>query len=312
MKNTKILDHRFFIRLDFDHSLKANIFFQTNPQNRENLANQLLLYDEIVIPTKDFGIVPIIINWFGLKLFIEALENNTFSFLHTNSLLGYGGNGLGISGFTITDGGKLFKWWQDAMFRDSSIAVEQQLKNMCPFISKTGRERIVLEILNKNKEVEYNNDFFMKNIVHETYHNDIEKNEEFCKYIIEDVPKSKDGTIHLEKLPGIDPNQMRALNQEGKIENSIDLVLRIAEINMELYMATIAEGADLLTSEGTDVLIKNKLIRSGIAENNLDNFMSLLVFRDIPNIGRALALGDYSFAELWKTRQKKNAIEFRN
>jgi hypothetical protein len=62
MKSDSIIDSRLFIRLDLDISLKINLLFQINLSNVSHLANQLLLYEKIVIPTKDFGIVPILIN----------------------------------------------------------------------------------------------------------------------------------------------------------------------------------------------------------------------------------------------------------
>jgi hypothetical protein len=314
MNCSKIIDHRFFIRLDLDHSLKANSLFQTNAQNRENLANQLLIYDEIIIPTKDFGIIPILINWFGLETFRRALEENAFSFLHTNSLLAYGGNGIGLSGYiieVIEDGGKPFLWWQDTMFRESSIAVEQQIKNMCPLISKIERENIILQILERTKEVEYENNFFMKNIVHETYYNDIEGSKELSLFVNNDILKGENGTVYLERLPIINSNEMKVLNQQGKVENSIDLILRIAEINIELYMASLCDGADLFTSDGAEILLNNKLLRAGIDKNSLDSFLSLSEFRNIPNIGRIVASGDFSLNSLWKIRQTKKSREFR-
>jgi hypothetical protein len=316
MSQSKIIDHRFFIRLDLDHSLKANSLFQTNSINRENLANQLLIYDEIIIPTKDFGIVPILINWFGLKTFINALEHNTFSFIHTNSIIGYAGNGLGISGFKIEDGGKPFAWWQDAMFRDSSIAIDQQLRNMCPFLSRSERDSILAEILKRTIEVNYDNSFFMKDIVQETYQNDIERNSELCDFIVYDLQKrnllkEESGSINLEKLPLITGSEMKVLNQEGRIDNSIDLVLRIAEINMELYFASICDNADLFTSDGAETLLTSKLMRSGIENDSLKHFLALFDFRNIPNVGKIVADNELPFSSFWKIREGKKSESFR-
>ena len=53
-----ILDNRLFIRLDLDHPLRANSFFQSETANLAHFASQLLLYDVIIIPSTDFGIVP--------------------------------------------------------------------------------------------------------------------------------------------------------------------------------------------------------------------------------------------------------------
>jgi hypothetical protein len=309
MKSDSIIDSRLFIRLDLDISLKINSLFQINLNNVSHLANQLLLYEKIVIPTKDFGIVPILINWLGLKTFNNAIESDTFSFLHRKGLLGYAGNGLGISEFNISRGdSKEWQWWQDAMFGEINVAIEQQLKNMCPFISKKERESITYKIISKSKEVDYDNDFFMKNIVHETY-TDIMNNKSLRMFILQNSKRNVN-RIDLTRLESVNSNQLRVAHFE-EIKDAIDLVLRIAEINMEIYMSILFDNADLFTSEGAEVLLKDKLIRSHIGSNYLKSFLSLLELNNVPDIGRAIYNNSLSLADIWKIREKKVSKKFR-
>lgn len=309
MKSDSIIDSRLFIRLNLDISLKANSLFRINSKNRAHLANQLLLYDKIIIPTKDFGIVPILINWLGFKTFNKALDSDTFSFLHTKALLGYAGNGNGISGFIISGSEtKKMSWWQDAMFGEVDVAVEQQLKNMCPFISRQERTHIVEEIISRSKKVEYDNDFFMENIVHETY-TDILNNKSLSMYILQNS-KHKSGKIDLTRLQGVGPNQMRVLNLDS-VKDPVDLVLRIAEINMEIYMSALSDDADLFTSYGAELLLKDKLIRAGVDSNYLDGFLSLLELNNIPDIGKAILSNSISLLDIWKIREKRISQKFR-
>ena len=140
-KQKSILDHRLYIRLDLDIALKANIFFQGNPYNRAHLANQLLLYDKITIPTKDFGIIPILMSWLGQSNFYESLELETFNFLHLHGMLGYAGNGNGISSFVINmSEDKPIQWWQDTVFGDPEKAIELQLINLASSLGKNERK----------------------------------------------------------------------------------------------------------------------------------------------------------------------------
>lgn len=309
MKSDSIIDSRLFIRLDLDISLKANFLFQINSRSRAHLANQLLLYDKIIIPTKDFGIVPILINWLGLKTFNKALDSDTFLFLRTKALLGYAGGGKGLMEFTILEGAtKKFSWWQNAMFGELDTAIEEQLKNMCPFISRQDRTRLVEKTISKSKKVEYDNDFFMKNIVHETY-TDIMNNKSLSMYVVQDS-KRKSGKIALTRLQGIDPKQVRVLNLDS-IKDPVDLVLRIAEINMEIYMSTLSDNADLFTSYGAELLLRDKLIRAGIGSNYLDGFLSLLELNDIPDIGKAILSDSISLLDIWKIREKRISKKFR-
>jgi len=311
MESDSIIDSRLFVRLDLDISLKANSLFQTNPNNRIHLASQLLLYDKIVIPTKDFGIVPILINWLGLKTFMKALETDTFSFLHRKALIGYSGNGSGISEFIISGSeAKRLSWWQDAMFGEIDVAVEQQLRNMCPFISRQERARVVEGIISKSREVDYDNDFFIKNIRHETY-TDIMKNTSLSLLLfVMQNSKHESSKIDLRRLEGVGPNQMRVLGLD-RVKDPVDLVLRIAEINMEIYMSTLSGDADLFTSDGAELLLKDKLIRAGVGSNYLDGFLSLLELNNIPDIGKAIANDSISLLDVWKLREKRISKNFR-
>ncbi len=308
-KSDSIIDSRLFISLSLDLPLTINSLFLTNPHNRAHLGNQLLLYDKILIPTKDFGIIPILINWLGLKLFQEILESDALSFLHRKDLLGYAGNGLGISGFVISQGErKEWFWWQEALFGTVETAIEQQLKYMCPFINKTECMNLVGKVASKSKKIDYDNEFFMKNIVHETY-TDIMNNKSFSLFVLESS-KSGSDQIDLTRLDDMQPNQMRVLNTD-RIRDSIDLVLRIAEVNLEVYMSTLFESADLFTSEGAELLLKDKLIRSGIGSTYLDGFLSLLELNNIPDIGKAIYSDSLSLQDIWEIREGDNSKEFR-
>lgn len=311
MQSDSIIDSKLFVRLDLDISLKANSLFQIDPNNRAHLGSQLLLYDKITIPTKDFGILPILINWLGTKTFVEALESDTFSFLHRKALLGYQGGGSGISEFTFQGSeAKKMSWWHDAMFGEMDVAVEQQLKNMCPFIPRQERGRVVRDIISKSREVDYDKNFFMKNIVHETY-TDIMKNTSLSLLLlVMQDSKQEANKIDLRRLEGVGPNQMRFLGLYG-IKDAIDLVLRIAEINMEIYMSTLSDNADLFTSEGAELLLKDKLIRAGVGSNYLDGFVSLLELNNIPDIGKAIADDNISLLDIWKLRKKRTSKDFR-
>ncbi len=87
MVSRAIVDSRLWIRLDLDQTLKPNSLFLTKPQHRAHLASQLLLYDTVVIPTKDFGIIPILISWMGLSTFQEAMRSGSIGFIRPRSLL---------------------------------------------------------------------------------------------------------------------------------------------------------------------------------------------------------------------------------
>lgn len=311
MTSDSILDHGLFVRLDLDHSLRANSFFQINAANRAHIANQLLLYDSIIIPTIDFGIIPTLINWFGQKNFEEALDVSALKFIRRTGILGYIGNGTGLTPFTIfPPDNKEFDWWQHAIFgKDSATSVDLQLKFMCPSIIKKQRLKLIDKIVSLSTPLTYTTETFMKNIVHESY-TDIMGNEELSRFIQIKAEKS-DGGINLTKLSRVDANRLIVLGQEGHINDSIDLVLRIAEINMEIVMATAAGNVDIYASTGSEKVLTNKLARCNIDKALVEGFVSLLELNNVPDIGQAIISGDIELSNIWSLRQKKLSNKFR-
>src|SRR5687767_13838829 len=104
MPSESILDGRFYIRHDLSDPGLRNDRFANDHRMQTHLVNQLLTYDRIVIPTNDFGIVPILRKWVGAGPFGEMLESGALRFVRWNSLLGYVGNGKGVSTFQILPG----------------------------------------------------------------------------------------------------------------------------------------------------------------------------------------------------------------
>lgn len=311
MTSESIVDNRLFVRLDLDHSLRANSFFQTNVVNRAHLISQLLLFETIIVPTNDFGIVPTLINWFGLNKFEEVIEAEAIKFVRRKGILGYAGNGNGISAVTILPGENSgFEWWQEAIFgQNTTTSIELQLKHMCPFISGKQRQKLTEKVNSFSTALTYDNDFFKKNIVDESY-TDIMNNERLSKLILERT-RRKTNQVDLTRLDDVEANQVRFLKQEGLINDAADLVLRIAEINMEIIMATAVGNADIFTSEGAEEVIAGKLSSNKIDKSLIESFTSLLELNNIPDIRQAVISDDIDLPTIWPLRQKKIALQFR-
>jgi len=308
MKSDTIIDSRLWISHDLAKTEERNAAFRTNSANRAHLANQLLLYDRIVVPTNDFGIVPILINWFGLGHFRSALESGAICFLRRNGLLGYAGNGNGICTFEVRPtAAKPFLWWQEALFGESETAIELQLRNMCPFISREERPILKSEIIEKTKIVQYDNEFFKKHIMHETY-TDIMGDESLSSEIRR--MSGSVGRIDLTRLAGVAANQLQVSRVEP-IKNAVDLVLRVSEINMDVLMSTIYGDCDFFTSDGAEQILRSKLDRSGLPRPVIEGFIKLLELNDIPDVGTAVASGQIPISSILNLREETDSHKFR-
>src|SRR5262245_44151519 len=74
----------------------ADVAVATSPKARGHLVQQLLLYDTIVIPTHDFGILRALVAWFGFDLLQDALQRKVLRFVRVRGVLAYVGNGGGL------------------------------------------------------------------------------------------------------------------------------------------------------------------------------------------------------------------------
>lgn len=112
LKINTLLDNQLFLHFVLTNLLERNEMLHQNLQVKGELAEKLLLYDKIVIPTADFAIIPILIDWFGDKLFQEILERNVFSFIRCKGWPGYTGWGRGLIKFEIRkkENTKVSKW----------------------------------------------------------------------------------------------------------------------------------------------------------------------------------------------------------
>lgn len=77
-----LIDSKLFIKHALTGTIETNENFGNKPENKAHFATDLLLYDQVIIPTHDFGVIPILIDWLGIKTFLDAIDTNSLSFLH--------------------------------------------------------------------------------------------------------------------------------------------------------------------------------------------------------------------------------------
>ena len=308
-----IVDSRLHAKHDLGRADLRNADFFGQPANRAHLGSQLLLYEHVIIPTNDFGIIPALIQWLGQKSFEAALDCNAISFLRRIDLLGYAGNGNGINGFVIEETPERpFLWWQKALFGDLSEAIELQLIHGVPSLKKRNRDRLLQVIEGRSRPATYPNDFFLKNIEEESY-KDVRDTPEIANYVTRLAMAAghpEGQPIDLKRLPGVAPNALQIAG-DGEVLSAADLIVRVAETNMEIVLADLVGGADLHVSRGADVILKHKLLRSGTASAAMDGFPRLLELNGIPDIRAAVESGVVSLPDIWELRQRRVAKRFR-
>jgi len=308
MTAKNIVDGRLFVQLDLSPTYPINQKFSENALNKSHFASQLLLYDTVVIPTLDFGIVPGLVSWLGIDRFKAAIKSRSIQFIRRKGLLSYVGNGNGVSIVVIERGNnQLWEWWQEALFTDDYSALEFQLGYFCQNIAHRQQRILARDISLSTIPISYENSFFIENIAKESYRDILNSSllSQIALYLSEEPSK-----LNLEWL--LPPNKSKVLGNERIIKDAVDLILSVAEINMQILMGTQANNADLLVPQGTEFLLTEKLGRKDATKPLVDNFIKLLELRNIPDIRPAVEDNSIPLSKIWDIRESKNGEEFRN
>ena len=295
------------------HGDQRNLSFFSQPKLRSYFISQLLLYEHLIIPTNDFGVVPSLITWMGADAFEEALDCRSIRFLRRKGVLGYLGNGNGINEFKIADTPqKPFSWWDKAFWGELPEAVELQLVYGQPGLTSKHRNRLIEKTIKESNSVGYENESFVENIAKGTYA-DIRDTPQLKAFLVELAMSAgiKPGTpLNMAWLPGVTSNSMQVAI-EGPIQNPIDFVIKVGEANMEIFLAESVGGADFHASRGAELLLQSKLLHAGFPSAKVEGFVQLLTVNGIPDIRPAIESGSVSVPELWKVRQGRKARHFR-
>ena len=162
MKSDSILDGSLWPRIGLDHAPTKNLELQTNPYRKGHILSQLLLYDRLVIPTSDFGILPILFNWFGTSTVRDMLDSDSFAFIRKRDILGYAGNGNGLVQFVVREGSaKKFDWWQEALFCENERSIELQIRNFSDNVSNYDLNELIDQTVSLTSNFELPNAEFM-------------------------------------------------------------------------------------------------------------------------------------------------------
>ncbi len=297
-----IWDSRLLIRLQLEGGMELNRQFLTTPTNRSHLAWQLLLYDSIVIPTKDFGVIAILAEWCGLGGLRYLLWSGAVQFAWLRSHVAYGGNGLGLTRCYVERPANGWEnWYQQARWGELESAVEAQIDNMFPTLSKLSKSELIDDVVKVSYEPK---GYDYKEETLRDFSTIAELNH--ALYLLESVPASEQ--IAFNSLANLG-NVVR-MPSAAPVTDGVDLVVRVAEINSEITMAAEKEF-HLNLPGGTSQLLQHKVRRSIEAEKLAENFMTILSIDGIPDVRPAIECGEISLFDLLTIRSTRKAERFR-
>lgn len=285
-------------------AFKANQIFG-NMQLKGRFAEKLILYDMLIVPTTDFAIVSALIDWMGPPTFMEALETKAIEFFKYSGFLGYSGNGVGLAHFEIRRGRNVTKPldWQAkaAISGDSEFALRSYLAHQAKRLSAKDAGRVVNKVLDCTSEGKF--DEFARKVGHETYM-DILRSDLLQSYFAI-------RNANLKRLAEVAPAEIRVFTPHlGREADDVDLMLRLASINFELYCAELSGADDLYIDPAIEILLlaKSDQIHS---KGKWESFVKLLEINKVPDIASAVANNQLQLSDIWDIRNSSNSVKFR-
>ncbi|MFC1852522.1 hypothetical protein ACFL27_20185 [candidate division CSSED10-310 bacterium] len=280
-----------------DQNTRYRRFLENGLPAFKSFIDSYLLYDQIIIPTQDFISLTILTEKLGENTILDLISSDNLKFYRIKGTLCYMGNGLGIKPIGIRRA-------KGPEFPFSAPAEESISFAIKALKDKPKDKKFATKILDSLIEVELANIY--KIIKQETY-NDINNS----KYLKD---KYKIPNYNLDNLPGINKKVVRFLGssrEDVDSDNIIDVVMLLAQTNLELFLMNETDCEDLNTSLPVGHVVKAKIDRNTGFKKSIESFTKLKEINKVPDIGDGLLTKQIDFAKLSKIKNSKDGVEFR-
>lgn len=277
----------------------------------KSLANYILMYDQVVIPTGNLQILPVLRIMLGEDIFDELIKNNVIVLARYNKWPIYGGNGSGLLFINNMMGKDMLPDPENMFhnyFKPLDEAIDTALSVTNPSSTPDRKRNLTNLLLDNVISVSENIDpLSFKN---ETYE-DILKS----PYLVDFLSLRNKGRS-LSKLKGINSNQMviYSPHTERNYDTSPEIwsVLRVAFENFLLGIASNANVVEITGDDSSLALLKAKGQRAGMAIEGAKAFTKIQQLNGIPDIGEAFYKKQITSEQLLDLRESKHSQAFRD
>ncbi|MCY4397448.1 MAG: SEC-C domain-containing protein [Rhodospirillaceae bacterium] len=280
------------------------------------LANYVLLYDQIIVPTGNLQVLPVLRLMLGEGVFDELVRNRVIVLARFDQWFGYAGDGAGIVFFQIEPSPDRANAPNlgYAFFKPIDEAIDIALSTTTPFADPKRKSELT-ELLSENV-VEIPLNKISDEVRDETY-KDI-----LGSPYLRDLMALRNAGRSMNALRGIGANQLTYCHPNyrlGSLDHprpgespEISAVLRVAFENFILGLGGYLKATEITGDDSTLSLLKAKGQRFGLPLEGNAAFTKIQEVSGVPDIGAAFAAKQLQAAQLLALRQSKHAQALRD
>lgn len=274
------------------------------------LANYLILYDQIIIPTGNLQVLSVLRLMLGDDVFEDMIVSKAIVLARYDEWFGYFGNGGGIQQFTITGDPDILERKPNlahSYFQPLDQAIDIALL-MKPDLT-AARKRKLRNLLFDNV-VELPAKQLVGAIKDEAYADILNS-----PYLL-DMLRMNNAGRSLDRLRGVGPKQVTIFNPYVPA-NSTDIpevraVLRVAFENLLLGIGRHVEASEITGDAQTLNVLRAKGQRFGFAVEGINAFTQIQQVSGVPDLGEAFAKNGITAQEIIRLRNSKHCQALRD
>lgn len=287
-----------------DHMLVSSDYWS-------RLANYLLLYDQLVIPTGNLQILPVLRLMLGELVFDDLIRTKGIVLARFDQWFGYAGNGGGLVFFQIMDGPDRPKDYPNlgtAFFKPIDQAIADTLSVTNP--PSTVERRSAITNLLLDNIVQLPTQSIADGLKEEAY------KDVLGSPYLRDFLALRNAGRSLDELRGINPDQVTIFSPhvppEANDSLEIRAVLRVAFENFLLSVGGYAEANEITGDDATLNVLRAKGQRLGYSPEGAQAFAQIQKISGVPDLGAAFATKRLSPEQLLDLRHSKHAQALRD
>lgn len=287
-----------------DHMLVSSDYWS-------RLANYLLLYDQLVIPTGNLQILPVLRLMLGELVFDDLIRTKGIVLARFDQWFGYAGNGGGLVFFQIMDGPDRPKDYPNlgtAFFKPIDQAIADTLSVTNP--PSTVERRSAITNLLLDNIVQLPTQSIADGLKEEAY------KDVLGSPYLRDFLALRNAGRSLDELRGINPDQVTIFSPhvppEANDSLEIRAVLRVAFENFLLSVGGYAEANEITGDDATLNVLRAKGQRLGYSPEGARAFAQIQKISGVPDLGAAFATKRLSPEQLLDLRHSKHAQALRD